>query len=253
MIPKKVSLYRKARAKISILKLKRDKERLRPIAKKNSEKKQKPSLQDRTMLAKDIKTARFFDRKNYWSVSFRANLKKTNIALGVNLENVIKTLPKNARVLEIGAGSGRAISELQKLFPEAKFSASGVALSNEWMHNKNYKKIDWKVMHANQIKKYFKPSSLDLIYSSLGLTRVLFGNMPKSAKLQSLLDVKSVLKKGGLLIFNSPPSKLNSLREIIAEAGLEIVESKLTRAQRDTKIEDSRTSNYYSFVLRKVD
>jgi len=193
---------------------------------------QEKKAMERRNLARELTRGRLSDtqRKSvWWNASFSATLKQTNLALGVDLEKFVREHAPNGRVLEIGCGSGKTISELQKAIPSAHFSALGLTISKGWMKHSNYKKIDWHVAHMEKLsalKKSITKESVNIVFSSLGFTHA---PNPKKA----LQEIHSILSKGGHLILNI--EKIAKVKPIDFEkAGFEIIWEKKTPIEFNT-------------------
>ena len=198
MQPKKVSFRDSLRAKKFVRALpKPNKANLAQIAADNSTKRFSDwsRTYSRNELVGKLREFRGFDRKGKWGVSFNNDLKSTNSALGIDLPSFIRKHALTGRVLEIGPGTGKTITQLQREVPSAKYSAVGLALSPAWVKHRNSKEIDWKVGHTENLLKLIPQGSCDIVFSSLGVTHAYTIE-------KALEQINLALKPNGHLVLN---------------------------------------------------
>ncbi|VVB76283.1 Ubiquinone biosynthesis O-methyltransferase [uncultured archaeon] len=211
----------------------------------NSEKRFSPQVVTyRSILSQRLRNARKYDRTKGWEVSFHANLAASNKALGVSLNDQVRRKAKNGAALEIGCGAGETVAQLQKLNPSVRFSATGVAIVNEWMHHQNHKQIDWHVAHIENIARVFQGRQFDFIYSTTTFCKVM---RPELA----LNQLSLVLKKGGTVIFNVTRKNAETFRPVLKKMGFLINWEKPTVVEADSRIANTRSAEYTAFSATK--
>ena len=104
---------------------------------------------------------------------------------------------RKPKVLDLGCGSGLTLKDLKILFKE-NIELTGVSNRREAAWSKT-KGINWRVGHAQALKKKFKPNHFDFIFSHIGLQAV-------TSFKEVLENVHTVLKPGGLFICVLPVS-----------------------------------------------
>lgn len=139
----------------------------------------------------------------------------TRLFGGISPKDVLQNLiaqKGSATVLELGCGKGRTLKQLKmggaKLF--------GTNLEREPEFLKHPARI--RICEFGELPKKFKPESIDLAYSNLGLGH--------SQNLVADLErVKGLLKPGGQLIFNTTHMSFmqNDLPASLDRMGLRIV------------------------------
>jgi len=132
-----------------------------------------------------------------WPISFNAGINELNRFYRLDLIRFLKkenALHPNLKVVEIGAGTGKAAGEIVTQLPGVDYTATGLTRVPEWYNQPS--KIKWKVMHSMQILRKFKPGSIDFIHSNLGLSF----NEPADIT-RTLEQCRGVLKKNGKLLF----------------------------------------------------
>jgi SAM-dependent methyltransferase len=180
---------------------------LRQQAKKNSrERFGDKDSEKRKELAELLKRGRMRDKRDMthtlygaWEISFNAGVKELNKFYRTDLIALIrkeKRGKRNFRVLEIGAGTGRAAKEIQKEFPGVKYTATGLRKIPEFNRRGISKKINWRVLHALIIEKRIPQNSVDFIHSNLGLSYNSREDITKA-----LRQCYKILRKGGKILF----------------------------------------------------
>jgi SAM-dependent methyltransferase len=152
-----------------------------------------------------IKTERLAHKNslNAGYAYYESPLSKVNESFNLKLQDQIKNhqqkiKSKNYHVLDIGAGNGLTISQLEgelaKRGINISATATGIAKNPEWKKHPNSKKINWITSESEILSRKIKPNSIDFAYSNFG---VRYAQDVKNA----LREVHKVLKKGGRFVF----------------------------------------------------
>ncbi|MDO8625491.1 MAG: class I SAM-dependent methyltransferase [Candidatus Diapherotrites archaeon] len=108
-----------------------------------------------------------------------------------------KLLKRPVVVLDWGCGRGDAITEIGSTFGESvKAIGFGKDIYPEWNHNPNATFI---AATKEDLFRYLKNGSVDLIYSSIGLKHILF---PPADAVQYIGRLCEKLAPGGALVFD---------------------------------------------------
>jgi SAM-dependent methyltransferase len=131
-----------------------------------------------------------------WGITYHAGLRELqNYFYKMNLVSEIRKHKKsnqNYTVLEVGCGFGNAAKELAtKTKGSVKIIATGVKRVPQWEKGKG---VTFKVVSNENLSRAIPPNSINFIHSNLGLAHS--SNLSKTIK-----DAKTMLKKGGRLLF----------------------------------------------------
>lgn len=127
---------------------------------------------------------------------YSSNLASIRQSLGIDLAAEIKNLGcKN--VLDIGCGNATALAELETKCPETNLFGINYRQEPEFA---KLKKTKVKVGKIEEITKHIRPGSIDFAYWNYGAS---------SDFTKDLKQIKSVLRRGGRLIFNVNPKKVD--------------------------------------------
>jgi len=156
----------------------------------------------RILSAELLRDGRENDRRGEWGLSFNAGLKELKAYYRpINLTNEIdeyikKRKIQRARFLEIGAGSGKTISEIEELFgKKLEAIATGLTPVEDWKRFENTKNIKWRIAHAENLRRVARSGSIDIIHSNLGIQHAHRFEI-------ALREANRLLKTGGLFIFS---------------------------------------------------
>ena len=181
----------------------------------------KRTLAKRKKLAKKLRGAIERDKKKLWGVTSNANLDILYFYLGDIKKEIEKRIPKDRslRVMDLGCGGGYALKELAQMFgSKVELTGTGVTKNPEWKtpFAETDKNIKWRIAHAENLAQKFPANHFDLIYSNLALSHA-------SDIRKSLMNIKKVLRKGGIAIFNLSQNKklpkIAGLKEVKMGAG----------------------------------
>jgi malonyl-CoA O-methyltransferase len=115
-------------------------------------------------------------------------------------------------VIDIGCGTGRALSGLQKTYPQSKIVCLDLAYAMLGLARKQYGLLRKKrIVNSDMEKMPFAPGSFDLLFSNLALQWV-------NDLGATLNEFARIGQSGSLLMFSTfGPGTLNELRESWAE------------------------------------
>ncbi len=143
-----------------------------------------------------------------WGLSFSAGLSEVNRYYGMNLtKEVTRHLQKNPsyRLLEVGCGAGNCAKDLAKQFGgRIAITATGLKRVPSWDKKVG---VDWRLIHAQNLLKAFKPESFNFIHSNLGISH-------SKDLAKTVQDCRALLKKGGRLLFTTDIGSHSYLEEI---------------------------------------
>lgn len=169
----------------------------------------------RITLAKELADARrrdavasklIIDSKKGWALSFGATLQElSNNFYSMDLLSEVKNHSfgkLNYNLIDLGCGPGNAAKELAKLTKgKVKVIGTGVKRLPSWDKTSE---VNWKVLHAENLEKHFKPGTVDFIHSNLGLAH-------SYDLVKSVESCSRILKKGGRLLFTIDGSSYHKL------------------------------------------
>lgn len=164
---------------------------------------------------------RYYGERVKWGVE-NSSMEKIETMLplifeeGNFIEERFRQKKKPVVVLDWGCGNGLAIKQFAKKYGK-KIRAYGFAKDSykEWLKTRSVKFIH---ATANDLLRYLKDDSVDLVYSYLGL-RFMFGTTSKSAMQKGISYTKKLLKKikpGGKIVLYMPISEEGENRFILA-------------------------------------
>jgi len=179
-------------------------EELRYRAIRNSSKKYKglePALKRREFAQRLLK-GRQMDREGTWGVSFDASLE--HISKEVYHLDLLKEIlthqakrTKGYTFLDLGGGSGRLASDVAgKISPKTTILLAAIARNDAlWRSQPRGQRIRPIITHMEQLSKKLPPKSVDFINASYSILHA-------QHVWKALGECRTVLKKGGRIIFN---------------------------------------------------
>lgn len=158
-------------------------------------------------MIKDVRNLKeYYDKKNvvqsYEKIRLNTIFKNANHAAELRIINNYLKNEGNIHLLEIGIGSGRVTRNLE-------FTGRGTGVDsspNMLAHTSSIvRDKNWKFLWMNIMNLDFKESTFDAVITIRVIRHFNDADIRKA-----LLQVKKVIKKGGLFIFDIPNSKYDS-------------------------------------------
>ena len=212
-------------------------------AKKSSEEKHGASEAfQRQFAAQMLRDGREKDAAREWGISFNAGLKRLNsffrpIQIDGLIQQQIATTPHYPlHVLEIGTGMGKGVRDLAGLFgKKVSLTATGIKWLPEWKRQKQGNTIQWRVTHAQNLKRIIRSGSQDIVFSNLGVNHV-------TNPAQAVTEAHRALRKGGLFLFTTEhPFFTNGVPPTF----------ELMQQSTHTRRPEGRNQKIFTYLLRK--
>lgn len=161
-------------------------------------------------------------------------------------KHIVKNKLKNYHILDIGAGNGLTISQLEiklsKMGIKSNFTATGISINPDWKKHSNAKKINWIKSESEILSHKIKPNSIDFAYSNFGI------RYAQNIR-EALIEVHKILKKGGRFVFTYR-GRINQFGPMMIPKGFKPVNKTLTHYIEE--IDNDSTHQTQVYFIEKI-